>query len=492
MSQGSLPISNVINISVTQTPVGIAVTNANNVAIFTQDAAINGEVFGLYVTPSAVASNYGTNSKTAAMANNLFAQLPNLLSGNGQLVVIPMLAAVSAVAGKFTTANIVANIANFVAVTNGDLRLTIDGVVQNIGGLNFSLCLTLADIAAVIQNAVIDVGVAAVGNTLVFSSYKVGSTTSVALATFAGGGVDLTGATLLNTAAGAAVGGSNSSGETILACRQRTFSLISYTPIISTLDIEDAVIESTAVGIQALPHMFFQHLASTQDVLGIATTIQQAGQKKTRCLGMFTGGIAVANLMKAAYVGRAFSTDFTGSNTASTMNLKGLTNVLPDQNVNQTIYSEAQTAGVDLYVSYAGFPSVLSTGGNDYFDNQYFALAFLFALQTAGFDYLAGTNTKIPQTESGMSGLKDAYRQICIQFTVNGFIAPGKWNSGETFGDPQIFNNNISNNGYYIYSIPLASQSQAARSARQAALIQIACKEAGAIQTSNVLVVINP
>lgn len=492
MSQGSLPISNIIDIQVTQTPQGIALTNVNNVALFTQDPPINGEQFGLYVSPNQVAANYGTNSKTAAMANNLFAQLPNILSGDGQLVVVPMLSAVSATAGDFTSASLTANVAAIIAITNGDLRVTVDGVVQNLATLNFSNCVTLADIAAVLQNALIDVGVAAVGSTLVFTSYKVGSSSTVALAANAAGGTDLTGAGLLNTAAGAAVAGANSSGETILACRQRTFSIVSYTPIMSTLDLEDAAIEVAATGIQALPNMFFQHAASTQDVAGIGTTIQQAGQKKTRILGYFTGGMAAANLMKAAYVGRAFSTDVTGSDTASTMNLKSLTNVLPDQNVNQTLYDAAEAAGVDLYVSFAGFPSVVSTGGNDYFDNQYFALAFQFALQTAGFNYLAQTNTKVPQTEPGITGLKNAYRQICIQFATAGFIAPGQWNSAETFGDPQIFNNNIQNNGYYIYSLPLAVQSQAARSARQAPLIQIACKEAGAVQSSNVLVVINP
>lgn len=493
MSQTDLPIQNIINISVTQTPIGIAAKNVNNVAIFTQDAAINGELFGQYTSPNAVAANYGTNSKTALMANNLFAQLPNLLSGDGQLVVIPMAGAVSATPETFHTPNIAANLANIIAVTNGDLKVTVNGVVQNLAGLNFSLCQTFADVAAVIQTALIDCGVSVLGgNELQFSDYKVGSTTTVALAAFAGGGTDLTGATLLNTAAGTTTAGTNSSGETIAQCYARTFSKVSYTPIMTTADLEDAAIVAAAAFIQAEPNMFFHHCASTQDVTGVAATIQQATDTRTRLIGYFTGGIAAANLAKAAYVGRAFSTDFTGSNTAATMNLKQLTNVTPDQNLTQTLYNEAQTNGIDLYASFAGFPSVISTGGNNYFDNVYFALAFLFYLEAAGFDYLAGTNTKIPQTEPGITGLKNAYRLICQQFVTNGCIAPGAWNSAETFGDPQIFNNNIANNGYYIYSLPLSAQSQSDRSARKAPLIQIACKEAGAVQESNVLVVVNP
>ena len=118
-------------------------------------------------------------------------------------------------------------------------------------------------------------------------------------------------------------------------------------------------------------------------------------------------------------------------------------------------------------------------------------LALKFALETAGFNYLRQTNTKIPQTEPGMNGLKAAYAGVCQQFVRCGEIAPGQWNSPETFGDPQIFNNNINAQGYYIYSLPVAQQLPVNRNARQAPLVQIAIKRAGAIQTGNVIVLVN-
>ena len=73
----------------------------------------------------------------------------------------------------------------------------------------------------------------------------------------------------------------------------------------------------------------------------------------------------------------------------------------------------------------------------------------------------------------------------------NGELAPDVWGSSETFGDPQTVLNNIAANGYYVYSQPVAQQSQSARNARQAPLVQIALKRAGAIQSSNVIVLIN-
>lgn len=490
MTTNVLPISNVINVTVTDTPQGLATPNVNNVALFTQDAAINTEIFGEYISPSQVAANYGTNSKTAQMANNVFAQLPNILSGDGQLIIIPMLAAVSATAGTGTTANISANLAALIGVSNGDLKVTINGVATNLSNLNFTNCVTLADIAAIIDAALIDADCAASGNTLVFTSHKVGASSTIAFATYAGGGVDLTGAGYLNTAAATDVAGANSSGETILACIARTAPLVGYVPIMSTLDLEDAAIETAAAGIQALDNMFFQHAASTQDIGGIATTIQAAAQTKTRILA-YTKGLAAANLYKAAYVGRAFSVDFTGTATSQTMNLKQLANVVPDTGISQTLYNAAKTAGTDIYVNYQGAPSVLSTGANEYFDSVYSDLALKFALEYGGFNFLRGTNTKIPQTETGMNGLKNAYAQVLRQFVNNGCYAPGQWTSSETFGDPVTFTNNITNLGFYIYSLPVALQSSGDRASRIAPLVQIALKRAGAIQSSNVLVVVN-
>ena len=90
-----------------------------------------------------------------------------------------------------------------------------------------------------------------------------------------------------------------------------------------------------------------------------------------------------------------------------------------------------------------------------------------------------------------MNGLKSAYAQVMQQFVVNGEFAPGAWNSSETFGSPQVFINNIAQVGYYIFSTPIAQQSSANRNARIAPLVQIAAKRSGAIQSGNVLAVIN-
>lgn len=491
-NQNILPVSNVINVTIETTPQGLTEKNVNSLALFTNEnpLSIISKPYAIYVSPAQVAADYGTNSVTAAMANAIFSQVPNVLSGTGRLVIIPLLASVSATSGNIATANLSANLAAIIAVTNGDIKVTIDSVVYNIANLNFTGCVTWADVVGVLQAQIAAGNVAPATNGFTITSKKVGSASSVALAAFSGGGTDLSGAGFFNAGSEVATAGVNSSGETLLAAIQRTSGLVGYVPFMSTLNLEDAVIETTANGVQALDNLYFQHFSSPTDLAGAITTIQQASNTKTRCL-LYLTTQSSANLFKAAYAGRGCSVDFTGSNTSQTMNLKALATIVPDPNMTETIYQNAVTAGADLYVSYDGVPSVVSNGANNYFDNVYSDLALKFGLTTAGFDYLRQTNTKVPQTEKGMNGLKAAYAQVMQQFVFNGCLAPGAWNSAETFGDPVIFNDNVSRYGFYIFSFPIAQQNVSDRDNRIAPLVQIAAKRAGAIHKSNVIVIVN-
>lgn len=490
-----LPITDVINVTVTNTPQGLTTPNINSVALFATETPVNNAVslagYGIYTSASQVATDWGTNATVTNMATAMFAQSPNILSGNGQLVILPMLSAVSATSGYFTTASIAVNLAAIIAVTNGNLKVTVDGVINNLSALNFTACTTLAQVATVLQAALPNCLVTGSATALTFTSKKVGASgSSVALAAYSGGGTDLTGSGYFNTASGTATAGTNSSGETIAAAITRTSGLVSYSHVLSDLNIEDAVVTTTATAVQALDMLFYQQFCSTADIAGEITTITTATDTHTRCL-FYSLGQTAANLFKAAYVGRNISTNYTGNSTVSTANLKQLATISPDTGITQTLYTTLLAAGADFYPSVAGYSCIISSGANDYLDNQYANLSLKLDLEYAGFNYLATTTTKIPQTESGMNGLKDAYRNVLKNYVVNGELAPGTWTSANTFGDPVTFLTNISQIGYYIYSSPIASQSVSNRNNRIAPLVQIACKRAGAIHSGNVLVVIN-
>jgi hypothetical protein len=93
MSGNQLSLTNVINISVSAAQAGIGEYNTSNIALFTRET-YNSGTFGvlgykIYLSVQEVGEDFGTTSQTYAMAVAMFAQKPNMLAGNGYLVIIP-------------------------------------------------------------------------------------------------------------------------------------------------------------------------------------------------------------------------------------------------------------------------------------------------------------------------------------------------------------------------------------------------------------------
>lgn len=482
-----LSINNIIRVTVQGVQRGIGVKNVNELALFTTESPNVSDPVLIAVDPSSIVEAFGTNSLTARMANNIFAQNANLNTGRGYLAVIPMKDATSATSASFTTGT-VGTISAFNLVTNGSLKLTVDGTVTTITGLNFSACATLKDIADVILNATRVATVTVSGGSLVFASKKVGADSSIVLASGTSG-TDISTATYLNVTGGQTTNGTDSSGETLVEAMVRAKEFCRFTGVISNLAIEDSVVATTSEYVNSNDLIWVAPFSSVNDIAGAISTIKSAGQTKTRCL-LYTEGVQEAQLFAAAYAGRAFSVNFSGSLTSQTMQLKTLVNITPDQGITQTTYTNALNAGADMYVSFEGDSAVACGKGNGFFDVVYENLALKYACQAALYNVLKVTGTKIPQTETGMSSLRNAVGNVCLQFVRNGVLAPGKWNSPQTFGDPETFKQNIQDNGWYIYSTPIALQSQSERESRVAPLIQCACKRAGAIHEADLLVIV--
>ncbi len=377
-----LALSNIINISVSQGNLGVNAYNTSNLAIFTGESpgtGFPGAGFQIYLTPAAVATDFGSSSVTYKMANAVFSQQPNILAGGGYLVVITY-----------------------------------------------------------------------------------------------------------------------TSSETLAAAITRTSGLVQYFGCMSEQIESQVDMLAAAAVIQALNKILFVAQYDSADIApgGSLDLLRTGAFSQTRGLfyGDSTGSPAGINalLFQAGYAGRGLSVNFNGSNTTLTMALKTIVGSQPDPTLTQTLYNEAQTAGADCYPSFQGDAACTSFGANSYFDDVYNLQWFVGALQVAGFNYLAQTGTKIPQTENGMDGLKGAYATVCQQAVTNQYVAPGAWNSATTFGNQASLISNVANVGYYIFSTPIAQQLQATRVTRAAPLVQIAIKAAGAIQSSTVVVNVNP
>lgn len=287
--------------------------------------------------------------------------------------------------------------------------------------------------------------------------------------------------------------------ETLSAAITRLAGEIYFEGILTTRNIEqdEAIAASTLV--QSMQNRIMPLPLSNVSALqtgGLAAQIQS--NVRTKPLLYLTGDTTEeiqlnSRLFAAAYLSRAFAVNYNGSNTTLTMNLKDLTGIAADTQISETILNQCKELGVDCFPSIEGLAKVISNRqASMYFDQVCNQIWFVNAIQRAVFNTLATTATKIPQTEAGMQKIISAIRGVCNQGVTNGFLAPGTWNSPDTFGDYEDFMRNIEEFGYYIYYQPIAEQAQAEREERQAPLMQIAGKEAGAIHSANILITIEP
>jgi len=371
----TLDINNVVTITVTNPPAGLAGYQVNNLLYCTKETPIASITdYAVYRSPTAVATDWGSASETYEAAARIFAQSPNILTGGGSLIIRPM--------------------------AGGD---TLTAAITTMMGLAFF------------------------------------------------GGV--------------CYGG--------------------YAP-------NDAEIIAAATTAQANRKLLFvsQHAATVLDTGNLYRTLHTAAQPYCRKL-LYTTSATEARKMACAYASRLLSVNFAGSNTVASVHLKELSGVTIDDGITQTILTGCATYGADVYVDIGGLPKVFCSngGGLDLFADQAYCRMWLAnALSVAGFNALATTNTKVPQTEAGVDILKGAYLNVLEQAVANGYLAPGTWNGADRFGDPEDFLRTIASYGYYVYSQPVSQQSQVDREARKAPLIQIAGKEAGAIHSTDVLV----
>lgn len=452
---GVIPITNVVNISVSFASAGIPGYNVANLAIFTTDtflSNVNNDLYRVYTSLSTVGTDFGTSSETYLQAQNVFAQQPNILNGNGTLIIVPIQAGVIqtvAVPGGSTGSGYKQGDTLNVVQTNG------------IGGT-----VTVATV-----NGSGTISAVSIANPGILYSTANGLTLT---------GGSGTSATLNITA---------TTTETLQQSISRANTYLYYNGIISTSYGSPTTWASLASFVQSFGNqLLFLPSNSLSDIAGVFTTIELASDYFARCL--YYGGTAQqARLFAAAYASRLLSTNYSGSNTAITMNLKQLINVTPDTTLTGTLLTQLATAGVDSYGNYGGtYPGVVCVGANKFADEAMNLIWLVTTLQVAGFNALATVGTKIPYTEPGMTALKSAYRIVLAQAVSNGYLAPGTWANANTFGNQALFLQNILQYGFYIYSSPVNQQTQAQILARQAPLVQIACLESGAIQQSNVLV----
>lgn len=481
MAAQSLALSNVINVSVATPQTGLNAYNTSNLALFTRESSTSSfgtAPYKIYLSPNQVALDFGTSSNTYAMANAVFSQQPNILSPGGYLVVIPYLAAAQDQIAKISfpgtpasgTWEISYNSNATAALAYNITAAALQTALRLVTGLS-----TATATGSIAAGFVIDPGTTGIGYPFSIVSNSLVDANSVAI-------------TPVVTVVQA-----GSAAETLDAAIVRTSPLIQYFGVMQAeVASSSIVLLAAAAAIQARNMIGFHVSYTAADVAsgGMLDLLRTGTLTQNRGL-FYDDVLATALVYMASYASLGLSVNFNGSNTTNTMHLKSLVGVQPDPNITQTILNSCQLAGADTYVSIQGVPKVICSGANDFFDNQYNLQWLAGAIQVAAFNALAQVNTKVPQTEGGMNILKTAIRAVMEQAVTNQFLAPGSWNSTTFFGIQADLILNVSQRGYYIYSVPVAQQLASVRTTRAAPLIQIAAKYAGAIHSASVVVNIN-
>lgn len=464
-----LSLDNVVTITGVPAGRGFGVFNVNNMAIIThEENSIDGD-FQIVTSPMELSGKFESDSITLKKVNTIFSQNKSIKNGNGYLAVIPMLHAEYGLELSDTPAS-----GSYDLIIGGSNTVTIDWD-DDINAIRVKL--------EAIDSRILVTGADSNEYAIKFI-YENDHTVTIDNVTLQDATPDPITVTLLKTG----------TGESPSQALTRAMTLVEFFGVEFTFEETPQEFENIASIVQptSAKKMFFS-VTSDTDALeenGHFKLNSDRGNTKTRCL-FNQNDFEERQIFKSAYASRLLSTNFSVSESASTMHLKDLVGVIADKNIDQTLLKEIQDAGADCYISIEGVPKTYTSGVNRFVDQVYHETAISNDFQVAYANVLSTTQTKIAQTETGVSKLTNALSKVCDKYVRNGYIASGEWTRPDTFGNVDDFKRNIRDFGYFIFTESLALQDSVERKNRVAPVAQIAIKEAGAIHKGQIIFQIN-
>lgn len=192
----------------------------------------------------------------------------------------------------------------------------------------------------------------------------------------------------------------------------------------------------------------------------------------------------------ASFFGRASTVNFNGSNTTLTMKFKQEPGVRAET-ITETQAQALKNKNVNVFVNYDNGTAIIQEGvmaSGMFFDERHGCDWLENAIQTAVWNLLYTSQTKVPQTDEGTHLIVTTIEAVFTQAVTNSLVAPGQWNAA---GFGQLKQGDFLAKGFYVYAPPVATQQQADREARKSVPIQAAAKLSGAVHEVPVLVSVN-
>lgn len=494
-------MNNVINVSFLPQGMLAARDNMNVCAVLTsqQTGSVNSaNRYALYKDIGSVEADFGTSSAVYAHAAAFFGTQPNAVNAGGTFVVgywrgTPETVPASSAAlkgGQLSQATVVGQVQ---AIADGSMDITLDGTTVTVAALDMRTVTSLADVVTLLNNAIVGAAVTlSPNNEIIITSATTGALSLISAASASAAGTFI--GTILGIYAGAATITQGAAlatltVETKVAAIAALKALVNIKGAVFIDNPTDVESKDLAVWAQANNTLLYDVFSAPAnllvDPLNVVWDIKLSSLTNYRMLFSHTGNRVFAT----AYMARAHTANFNAENSALTLHMKALP--IAAESYTQTEITNAKAVGLDVYTTIKNTPVILTSGANDFQDNQYNIIAFIDAVQTDMFNLLKSTATKIPQTQRGVNQLLDQAEKTTRGFVRAGVFAPGTWSSPDYFGDKAIFNRSISENGFYWMAGSLAAQPQSARQARQSPVLQGAVKNAGAIHAVDIIINFN-
>lgn len=490
----ALPVSRLISVEVNLSPLAAAQRSFSVLMVLGDSNVINGvERFRAYGSLEEVAIDFGTSASEYKAANLYFAQTPQ----PSTIMIGRWLRTASAgfnLGGILTPTQQM--ISNWTSITTGSFKITIDGVLKTLTGLDFSGASNLNGVATIITTALSTSGVCTWnGSSFQVISATTGVMSLVTAAIPAGSGTDisaqlkLTAGALLELVPGFAA---EQPVDAVLALADLTtawYGLMFAASVMPTTDQSLAV--SDAIEALNIKRIYGVTTQDTATLSSASSTDLAAEMKAADYLRSFIQYSSSSPYAIASFFGRAFTVNFNGQNTV--INLMYKQEPLVDaEDLSTSQANVLQDKRCNVFVQYVNDTAIIQYGvmsGPAYFDEINDTDWLQDAVQTACYNLLFTSPTKIPQTDAGVNQLVNTIGQVCDQAVNNGLVAAGVWTSPLEFGT--LKTGDYLKSGFYIFAQPLALQSQADREARKAPPIQVAIKLAGAIDTVDVAINVN-
>lgn len=497
MSSMGLPVSRLINVSVVLTPPAAQAPNLNTCLIIGSSNVIDVvQRIRSYGDIEGVSADFGTNAPEFLAAEAYFGQVPQ----PNQLYIGRWAeAATSAIlyCGFLTPTQQL--IATWQAVVAGNFKIVINGSgATNVVCGSFAAAGNLNAVAAIIQTAIRAIATGGFtlatciwnGNQFVITSGTTGPGSTIGAMT-AGTANDIS--VMMKGTAGtlASIVGGIAAEQPVDAVTILDRVLYWYMTGFASTTITTNQEVAVAAYIQAANNKHIYGISSTDpecldptSTTDVAAVMEAAGYTRTT-VDYSQNPYAVFSML-----GRAVTVNFNGNSTVITLMYKNEPGIVAE-NLTTTQADTLRAKNANVFVNYNNNTAIIQYGtmaSGDYFDDIQDTDWLAYAIQTAVFNLLFTSSTKIPQTDPGNHLIMNAIESACVQAVANGTLAPGQWNAN---GFGQLKQGDYLDKGYYIYCPPISTQSQGDREARKSVPFQVAAKLAGAVHTVDVIVNVN-